>query len=106
VWSQKFESFNWGPLLTTGGDLVFSGGTWDRYFRAFHGETGEILWKFRTNSGITAVPSSYSVNGKQYIAVQSGWGVDAVRMEGALNSAIGTSRETATGGVLWVFALD
>jgi alcohol dehydrogenase (cytochrome c) len=106
VWSQKFESFNWGPLLTTGGDLVFSGGTWDRYFRAFHGETGEVLWKFRTNSGITAVPSSYSVNGKQYIAVQSGWGVDAVRMEGALNAATGTTRQTPTGGVLWVFALD
>jgi len=106
VWTQKFESFNWGPLLTTGGALVFSGGTWDRYFRAFHGETGEILWQFRTNSGITAVPSSYSVNGRQYIAVQSGWGVDAVRMEGSLNAAIGTKRKTPTGGVLWVFALD
>jgi alcohol dehydrogenase (cytochrome c) len=109
VWATNFESFNWGPLLATGGNLVFSGGTWDRYFRAFHGETGEILWKFKTNSGITAVPSSYSVNGKQYIAVQAGWGVDAVRMEGSLNAERGWEGNvppSPIGGVLWVFALD
>ena len=76
---------------------------------AFHGETGEILWQFRTNSGITAVPSSYSVNGTQYIAVQAGWGVDAVRMEGSLNAERGWDgdmRPTPIGGVLWVFKLD
>ncbi|MCH8199139.1 MAG: PQQ-binding-like beta-propeller repeat protein [Chloroflexi bacterium] len=102
-------AFNDEPLLATGGNLVFSGGTWDRYFRAFHGDTGEILWKFRTNSGITAVPSSYSVDGRQYIAVQAGWGVDAVRMEGSLNAERGWDGDvpaTPIGGVLWVFALD
>ncbi len=106
VWAQNFESFNWGPLLTTGGNLVFGGGTWDRYFRAFDAQTGEILWQFRTNSGITAVPSSYAIDGKQYVAVQSGWGVDAVRMEDSLNATTDYNIKTPTGGVLWVFALD
>ena len=114
VWATNFESFNWGPLLTTGGKLVFSGGTWDRYFRAFDAETGEVLWQFRTNSGITAVPSSYAIDGTQYIAVQAGWGVDAVRMEDSLNAALEETPHplidkkiyTPTGGVLWVFALD
>lgn len=81
VWSVSFESHNWGPVLATAGDLVFMGGTNDRYFRAFDARSGELLWRLRTNSGITGVPSSYAVDGKQYVAVLSGWGVDAERQQ-------------------------
>ena len=64
-------------MLTTGGGLVFSGGTNDRKFHAFDAATGKLLWEFPTNSGIIAPPSSFTVDGKQYIAVQSGWGIDS-----------------------------
>ena len=37
----------WGSLLTTGGGLVFGGGTNDREFRAYDAKTGEQLWHFR-----------------------------------------------------------
>src|SRR5262249_36503873 len=47
VWMRTFESHNWGPILTTGGGLVFAGGTNDRYFRAFDGKSGEPLWQWR-----------------------------------------------------------
>ena len=67
---------NWGSVLTTAGDLVFAGGTNDRQFRAYDAKTGEELWHFRTNSGIQAPPSTFEVNGVQYIAVESGYGVD------------------------------
>ena len=60
---------NWGSVLTTAGDLVFAGGTNDRQFRAYDAKTGEELWHFRTNSGIMAPPSTFEVNGVQYIAV-------------------------------------
>ena len=105
VWSQEFESPNWGPVLTTAGGLVFMGGTNDRYFRAFDADTGRILWTQRTNSGINAVPTSFAVNGTQYIAVQSGWGIDAQRMQGSLDGLDGTQTHVPQGGVLWVFAL-
>lgn len=111
VWSQKFESHSFGPVLTTGGNLVFQGGTNDRYFRAFDATSGKQLWQFRTNSGVTAVPMSYMVDGVQYIAVQSGWGVDAERMQGALigagYKAKGYDKDIPIpqGGVLWVFAV-
>ena len=36
-------------------------------------------------SGVNGVPMSFQVDGKQYIAVQSGWGVDAARMQARLN---------------------
>ncbi len=89
---------------TTGGNLIFSGGTTDRYFRA-HDATGEELWRFRTNSGIIGVPSTFSVNGKQYVAVQSGWGVDAAGMTGRVDLIRGTRTFVPQGGVVWVFAL-
>lgn len=93
-------------MLTTGGGLVFMGGTNDRLFRAFDAATGEILWEQPTNSGIMGVPSSFAVDGVQYIAVQSGWGVDAQRMQGAINNSDqGRRRLVPQGGVVWVFAL-
>jgi alcohol dehydrogenase (cytochrome c) len=105
VWTHKFKYQNWGPVLTTGGGLVFLGGTNDRYFRAFDAKNGTALWEYRTNSGITGVPSSYAVDGVQYIAVQAGWGVDAQRMQGRLDTFLGTKTDVPQGGVLWVFAV-
>ncbi|GAA0591315.1 methanol/ethanol family PQQ-dependent dehydrogenase [Craurococcus roseus] len=108
VWSHKFEKSQlWGPVMATGGDLVFMGGTNDRYFRAFDAKDGRVLWQVRTNSGVTGVPSSYEVDGTQYIAVQSGWGVDAQRMQDALANAdpANYKRDVPQGGVVWVYAL-
>ena len=106
VWTHEFaESQNWGPILTTGGGLVFAGGTHDRYFRAFDASTGEVLWEQRTNSGVTGVPSSYGIDGVQYIAVQSGWGVDAQGMQRAVNAHLERDIQVPQGGVIWVFAL-
>jgi alcohol dehydrogenase (cytochrome c) len=67
--------------------------------------TGDLLWEFKTNSGIIGVPSTYSVNGKQYVAVQSGWGVDAAGMTARLDMQRGTRTFVPQGGVIWVFAL-
>ena len=41
VWTYKFKYQNWGPVLTTAGGFVFSGGSNDRYFRAFDAKNGE-----------------------------------------------------------------
>ena len=106
VWKVDFKSHNWGPVLTTGGNLVFSGGTNDRLFRALDAETGKELWSQKTSSGIVGLPVSYAVDGKQYVAVQSGWGVDAERKQEFLNNTMGTNIRVPQGGVVWVFALD
>jgi alcohol dehydrogenase (cytochrome c) len=106
VWTHEFEDANWGGVLTTAGDLVFAGGTSDRYVRAFDARTGEVLWQLRTNSGVIGVPSTYSVDGVQYVAIQSGWGVDAASMAGRLAQERGTREFVPQGGVVWVFALS
>ena len=105
VWTKTFASHNWGPVLATAGDVIFMGGTNDRYFRAFDARTGDELWKQRTNSGVTGVPSTYEVDGVQYVAVLSGWGVDSERMQARLNKHLDTTTYVPQGGVLWVFAL-
>jgi alcohol dehydrogenase (cytochrome c) len=106
VWTTKLPSQNWGPVLATGGGLLFAGGTNDRMFRAFNAKTGKILWEYPTASGVNGVPVSFQVDGKQYIAVQSGWGVDAARMQGRLNLLFpGKYPEVPQGGAIWVFAV-
>ncbi len=105
VWTHTYPEMNWGPLMTTAGNLVFGGGTNDRKFRAFNASTGKLLWEFPTNSGVTGVPSSFEVDGEQYIAVQSGWGVDAERMQGAFNAVLDRKTTVPQGGVIWVFKL-
>jgi alcohol dehydrogenase (cytochrome c) len=96
----------WGGLLTTAGNLVFAGGTNDRYFRAFDANNGQVLWQTKTNSGITAPPVSFSVDGVQYIAVVSGWGVDPEFQQGLLSNLLGWQKTVPTGGVIWVYALS
>ena len=99
-------SANWGPMLATGGGLVFSGGTNDRKFHAFDAATGKLVWEFPTNSGITGQPTSFTIDGKQYIAVLSGWGVDARAMQTRLNRLLpGNYPEVPEGGAVWVFAV-
>jgi len=106
VWTATFPDQNWGPVLATAGDLVFMGGTNDRYFRAFNANTGDVLWEQRVNSGVNGVPVSYTLDGKQYIAVQAGWGVDAEREQNLLNLVRGESHRVPQGGTIWVFTLS
>jgi alcohol dehydrogenase (cytochrome c) len=96
----------WGSILTTGGRLVFTGGTNDREFRAYDAKTGEQLWHFKTNSGIIAPPSTYEVNGVQYVAVESGYGVDAAFQQELMSQLVGWQKDVPQGGVVWVFAVS
>ncbi len=68
-------------------------------------KTGEQLWQFRTNSGIIAPPSSFEVDGVQYISVVSGWGVDPQFQQGLLSDLVGWQKSVPEGGVIWVFAV-
>jgi alcohol dehydrogenase (cytochrome c) len=106
AWTTNLPTENWGPVLATGGDVLFAGGTADRMFRAFDAKTGKILWQYPTLSGVNGVPVSFAVDGKQYIAVQSGWGVDAARMQGRLNLLFpGKYPDVPPGGAVYVFAV-
>jgi alcohol dehydrogenase (cytochrome c) len=107
TWRQLYpSSMMWGSLLTTAGGLVFGGGTNDREFRAYDANTGEELWHFKTNSGIIAPPSTFEVGGVQYVAVESGYGVDPAFQEKLMSDLVGWNADVPQGGVVWVFAVS
>ena len=100
-WTYKSKYPLLASALATGGDLVFTGDP-EGNFLAFDARTGEKVWSFNTGSGHRGSPVSYSVSGKQYIAVPSGWG-SAVA---ALFPQIWPETEDFPGGcTLFVFAL-
>jgi len=49
--------------------LVFIGATRDEMIRAFDKESGEILWEYKLPAGGYATPSTYEIDGKQYIII-------------------------------------
>jgi quinoprotein glucose dehydrogenase len=60
-----------GPLVTAGG-LVFIAGTEDEKIRAFEEATGKVVWEYQLPAGAFATPITYSVKGRQYIAIAVG----------------------------------
>jgi alcohol dehydrogenase (cytochrome c) len=108
VWTHNFGmSHTWGPVLVTAGNVVFAGGTNDRKFRAFDATNGKVLFETATPSGVNGVPSSFSVDGKQYVAVQTGWGVDAARIQSRLNLVRpGQYPDVPQGGAIMVYAVE
>jgi glucose dehydrogenase len=73
-WQVKTPQPMIGGILATAGGLVFTGEGNGR-FRAYDAETGAVLWTFQAGAGVNAPPSSYTVDGKQYIVVAAGGNV-------------------------------
>jgi quinoprotein glucose dehydrogenase len=60
-----------GPVVTAGG-ILFIGATADETFRAFDKDTGKVLWQAKLPFGGNATPSTYMVNGRQYVVISAG----------------------------------
>ena len=71
AWQVKTPQPMIGGILATSGGLVFSG-EGNGAFNAFDSSNGKLLWRFQAGAGVNAPPSSYVVDGKQYIVVGSG----------------------------------
>lgn len=100
-WEYKNSAPLWGGVLTTAGGLVFTG-TPEGFLKAFDAETGEELWKFQTGSGVVGCPTTWEMDGEQYIAVPSGWGGAVPLWGGEVAKRIRTLNQ---GGSVWVFKL-
>ena len=67
-WEVATRSPMVAGVLATGGGLVFTGDA-EGFFTAYDAETGKVLWNFQCGSGHHASPITYSLDGRQYIAV-------------------------------------
>jgi alcohol dehydrogenase (cytochrome c) len=70
-WEFKMSDVTDAGILTTGSDLLFSGGR-EGYFYALHAGTGELLWRTSLGGTVASGPMSYSVGDKQYVAISAG----------------------------------
>ena len=70
-WEFKMNDVTDAGVLSTASDLVFSGGR-EGYFYALNARTGELLWKTSVGGPVASGPMSYSIGGKQYVAISAG----------------------------------
>ena len=71
AWQVKTDQPMIGGALATAGNLVFTG-EGNGHFNAYDARTGKVLWSFTAGAGCNAPPVTYSLDGKQYIAVACG----------------------------------
>ena len=118
AWEIKEDLPIWSGALATAGDVVFYG-TLDGWFKAVDARNGQLLWQFKTGSGIIGQPVAYKgPDGREYIAIMSGVGgwagaivsgnldpQDPTAALGFVNATQDLKKRTNTGGTLYVFAL-
>jgi alcohol dehydrogenase (cytochrome c) len=73
LWSWETPASNYSPILATASGLLFNGGM-DRYLRALDQSDGKVLWETRLGSQVFGTPVTFSVGGRQFIAVAAGGG--------------------------------
>ncbi|MBK9314853.1 MAG: PQQ-dependent dehydrogenase, methanol/ethanol family [Acidobacteria bacterium] len=100
-WTVRTKYPLTSSLLATAGDVVFTA-DFEGNFLALDAKTGEQLYSFNTGSGTRGSPITYSVNGRQYIAVPSGLGSI---FTGGMGGIWPELRGMQNGSTLFVFAL-
>ncbi|AWI86387.1 quinonprotein alcohol dehydrogenase (plasmid) [Alloyangia pacifica] len=71
AWQVRTAEPMIGGVLATAGGLVFTG-EGNGLFKAYDSSNGGELWRFQAGAGVNAPPSSYTVEGQQYIVVAAG----------------------------------
>ena len=102
VWDhQQHAPFLTSALSTAGGWVLV--GDLDRTVHIFDTSTGKTLFETRLGTSVQGYPITYSVDGKQYIAVMTGLGGGSPR---AVPSVVASDIKIPQGGTaLYVFAL-
>jgi alcohol dehydrogenase (cytochrome c) len=101
-WSYQQRAPFMTAAISTAGGVVFVGDL-NRMFRAFDAKTGKILWETRLGTSVQGFPVTFSIDGRQYVAVTTGNGGGSPRLVPATIAP--DIHSPATGNALYVFAL-
>jgi quinohemoprotein ethanol dehydrogenase len=83
-WRVSVDTLWNGGAVSTAGNVVFQGAA-DGWFSAYDARTGVRLWRQQVGMGIIASPMTYSVGGKQYVAILAGYGGSAAILSDIMN---------------------
>jgi alcohol dehydrogenase (cytochrome c) len=97
AWNQTYKSPCYSGTFTTAGNLVFAGQVNGEY-DAFDATTGQKLWSSNLDAGVAAPGMTYSVGGKQYVAIYAGGSTFSFE-------ATGTGEKFPHGDSVYAFAL-
>jgi alcohol dehydrogenase (cytochrome c) len=102
VWVTRQRAPQTSGVLATAGGLVFAASL-DRYFRAYDARDGSMLWETRLNDVSSSSPISFSVDGRQYVAIATGQG--GFHASSFLPLVPELTSPQNRGAAIWVFAL-
>jgi alcohol dehydrogenase (cytochrome c) len=103
VWTMQQRAPFLTSSMTTAGGVGFVG-DWDRTFRAFDVKTGKTLWKTRLGTTAQGFPTTFSVNGEQFVAVPTGYNGGSPELRPSTMFAFERNRPLV-GHAVYVFAL-
>jgi quinoprotein glucose dehydrogenase len=81
-----------GPIVTAGGVLFIGATVYDRRFRAFDTRTGKVLWQTQLPFAGVATPSTYMVDGRQFVVIAASSGRDPKSPPGAMYIAFSLAK--------------
>ena len=102
VWSFQQRAPFLSAVLSTAGGVSFVG-DYDRVFKAVDTKTGKTLWQTQLGTTVQGYPVSFSIDGKQYIAVTTGLGGGSP--ENMPNVILTDVHRPDNGQAVYVFAL-
>ena len=105
AWRYDTEWPMYAGVLATGGGVLFIGNPQGE-LEALDQKTGRKLWGFKTGSGIVTNPMSFQIDGRQYVAIVSGWSiVPSKAIAGAKLLNAPGQKNVLGSAMLFVFAL-
>jgi alcohol dehydrogenase (cytochrome c) len=102
MWSLQQRATFMTAILSSAGGVAFVG-DFDRHFRAYDIKTGAVLWDTRLGNTVQGYPVSFSLDGKQYVAVTTGLGGGSPQQKPT--TMLGEVHRSLTGQQLYIFGL-